>query len=568
MDNTRLFLWGAFAFVLYLLYTAWVEDHAPKPVPMQTVASEPAPLVPVAPDVGAPPAAAAPVAPADVVSAAPAAANTPAPEAVDAPSGTPAAVGELVRIRTDVIDAVIDTRGADLVALDLLTFPKHKDTPDDPIRIVGETAGGVIQPQTGLRSAGVALDQTLTFTTEAREYALADGSDTLVVAFTATREDGLAIEKRYTFHRGDHLIDLEWRVVNNGSAPWQGDAFVQFQQRYQEIERSIFSTEGYSFTGPAIHDGKKYRKLPFDEIGEEPLTETITGGWAALLQHWFMAAAIPPADQKLAYYTRDLGQARYLVGYVLPAQELAAGGQGTWSSKLWIGPKTQDRIEDIAPGLELAVDYGMLTLFAKPLFWVLEWFHKLTGNWGWAIILLTIAIKLVFYKLSETSGRSMAKMRKVTPRLQQLKERYKDDRMKLNEAMLEMYKKEKINPAAGCLPILIQLPVFIALYWVLLESVEMRQAPWALWIQDLSSRDPYFVLPLLMGIAMWIQMKLNPAPPDEIQAKVMMMMPIIMTAFSAFFPSGLVLYWFVNTALSVAQQWQINKVVEADDRRN
>jgi len=339
---------------------------------------------------------------------------------------------------------------------------------------------------------------------------------------------------------------------------------VQIDEHVVPIERSFFSTDGYSFYGIAYHDGEKYQKLDADKLAEGPFQRGISGGWIANLRHHFLVAMVPGEEGENVYFARDAGQRDYAAGYVQPGRAVPGGQAVEFKSTLWVGPKLQDRLVDVAPGLELATDYGMFTIFAKPLFWALEKLHWLFGNWGWSIIGLTVGLKLAFYKLAETSGRSMAKMRTVAPKLEELKRRYKDDKQKLNEKMLELYRDEKINPVAGCLPVLIQLPVFIALYWVLLESVEMRQAPWALWIDDLSARDPFFVLPLLMGAAMWVQMKLNPPPPDPVQAKVMQFMPIMFTGMSAFFPAGLTLYWLVNTALSVAQQWRINQVVERE----
>ncbi|MGW8369966.1 MAG: membrane protein insertase YidC, partial [Gammaproteobacteria bacterium] len=280
------------------------------------------------------------------------------------------------------------------------------------------------------------------------------------------------------------------------------------------------------------------------------------------IQHHFLTAIVPPATDTYTYSV-GLRNRTVLQSAIGPLQSLAPGSTATYDETLFVGPKLQDQLEDTAHGLKLTVDYGMLTVIAQPLFWVLRWLHKLTGNWGWAIILLTVLIKLAFYKLSETSGRSMAKMRKMQPRIKHLQERYADDRQALSKAMMELYRKEKINPASGCLPILIQMPVFIALYWVLLESVELRQAPWMLWIDDLSVRDPFFILPILMGVTMLIQQRLNPAPPDPVQAKIMMALPIVFTVFFAFFPAGLVIYWFTNNLLSIAQQWRINKVVGA-----
>jgi YidC/Oxa1 family membrane protein insertase len=355
-------------------------------------------------------------------------------------------------------------------------------------------------------------------------------------------------------------VEVEHQVRNLGDEDWSARPYHQLQRTpLQQQSRFL-----YTYTGGVLYSPEeKYQKISFDDMQDENLNRDVKGGWAAMIQHYFLSAWIPPAEQTARYYSRALQGERYVIGMIGPAMNVAAGSDQASQMRLFVGPKLQHVMEEVAPGLELTVDYGMLTILAQPIFWLLENIHALVGNWGWAIIILTILIKLAFYKLSETSYKSMANMRKLAPRLQALKERYGDDKQKLNQAMMDMYKKEKINPLGGCLPILVQIPVFIALYWVLLESVEMRQAPFMLWIQNLSAPDPYYVLPLIMGATMLIQQKLNPAPMDPIQAKVMMILPIVFTVFFAFFPAGLVLYWVVNNALSIAQQYVITKRVEA-----
>ena len=323
----------------------------------------------------------------------------------------------------------------------------------------------------------------------------------------------------------------------------------------------------YTYTGSVYYNEEaKFEKVDFDEMEDNRLSVDSKGGWIAMIQHYFLSAWVPVQDADYRIYTLSnvkVNPATYTVGQLSATRVVAAGGDTEFSSQLFVGPKLVNRLEEIAPGLDLTVDYGVLTFLSKPLYWLLSWYHGFVGNWGVAIILLTFTIKAVFYKLSETSYRSMAKMRKVSPRLKTLKERYGDDRQKMNQAMMELYKTEKINPMGGCLPILVQIPVFIALYWALLESVDLRQAPFFFWIEDLSVKDPFFVLPLLMGISMIIQQKLNPPPPDPIQAKVMMALPFVFTIFFAFFPAGLVLYWVVNNVLSITQQYIITKRIEA-----
>jgi YidC/Oxa1 family membrane protein insertase len=339
--------------------------------------------------------------------------------------------------------------------------------------------------------------------------------------------------------------------------------------QYQQLQRIPPTKDDnsqfvYTYTGGVLSSPeKRYQKISFEDMTEEPVQLDIQDGWAAMIQHYFVAAWVPPAGQVDRYFARGVGNNRFVIGMTGPATEIPAGGSSTLSSQLFVGPKIQDRLEKLAPGLELTVDYGWLTIIAQPLFWLLKNIHALIGNWGWSIILLTMLIKAVFFKLSETSYRSMANMRKLQPRIQAIRERHAGDKQKVNQAMMDLYKREKINPMGGCLPILVQIPVFIALYWMLLESVELRQAPFMLWIQDLSAPDPFYVLPLLMGVSMFLQQRLNPAPPDPIQAKVMMALPVVFTVFFLWFPSGLVLYWLVNNILSIAQQWVITKRVEA-----
>ncbi|MEJ2523067.1 MAG: membrane protein insertase YidC, partial [Gammaproteobacteria bacterium] len=356
-------------------------------------------------------------------------------------------------------------------------------------------------------------------------------------------------------------VELDQAVSNQGSQPWTGASYLQIRRLHVPKERSFTDVDSYSFIGPVIYNGDKYEKLDVGDLVGEPVQFTTASGWVASIQHHFLAAAIP-GDGQAAYSATARPDGLYLLSGVRSPVQVEAGGSHLFTDRLFVGPKLQDQLEETAPKLRLTVDYGWLTIISQPLFWLLSKIHDVVGNWGWAIIIMTVLIKLVFYKLSETSGKSMAKMRKLQPRMKALQERYADDRQKLSQAMMDLYKREKVNPAAGCLPILVQMPVFLALYWVLLESVEMRQAPFMLWINDLSAKDPYFILPLLMGVTMWIQQKLNPAPPDPVQAKVMQVLPVIFTVFFAFFPAGLVLYWFVNNLLSILQQWRINRVVE------
>jgi YidC/Oxa1 family membrane protein insertase len=414
----------------------------------------------------------------------------------------------------------------------------------------------------GLDALSLAPSHHDVYQAEADEYRLAAGEDTLIVPLTWTSPEGVTVTKRYTFKRGDFLIDVAHRIDNRGVRPFTA-------QQYRHLRQSGDGGDDgnpfiYTFTGAAYFDGA-FRKLSFDDMADKPLDVDLTGGWVAMLQHYFIAAWVPDEKSTNRYYSMVIpenGRTDYIIGMRSEPLTVAPGESGAFHTHFYVGPKIQERLSEIAEGLDLTVDYGVFTIFAKPLFWLLEFIHDLIGNWGWAIVVVTVLIKLVFYKLSATSYRSMAKMRQAQPKLAALKERYGDDKQRMNKELFDLYKKEKINPLGGCLPILIQIPVFIAFYWMLLEAVELRQAPWILWIQDLSTRDPYFILPILMGITMVIQYRLNPQPMDPIQQKIMMILPVVFTVFFAFFPAGLVLYWFVNSLLSIAQQWYIMRRME------
>jgi YidC/Oxa1 family membrane protein insertase len=418
--------------------------------------------------------------------------------------------------------------------------------------------------QTGFRALqdGEEPNHLADFTATAQSFSLSEPQETLDVSLRWQHAGPIHATKTYHFERGSYAIGLTLAVENRSNQPWSGAPYAQLLRHHVPVERSYLSVDSYSYRGPVLYDGERYEKLDVDDLAEEPVNQVVNGGWLAGIQHHFLAAAVPPPGEPVRLQAAMRGSS-YVLTALSEVRELAPGERFEYAVELFVGPKVQNQLTEAGDSLELTVDYGLLTVLAQPLFWLLSKVHGFVGNWGWSIVLVTLMIKLAFYKLTETSGRSMAKMRKVQPRLKSLQERYKDDRQALSQAMMQLYKKEKINPAAGCLPILIQMPFFFAFYWVLIESVEIRQAPFMLWIDDLSVRDPYFVLPLLMGAAMLIQTRLNPAPPDPIQARVMQIMPIAFTAMFAFFPAGLVLYWLTNTALSILQQWRINKVIAA-----
>ena len=556
MDNQRLFVWAALALVLWINYITWQRDYAPPPAPVAANAgtvsptTKPVETLPELPtDTAAAPANAAPAA----------TASTPATAATDQTQAP------TIRVVTDVLDMDISTRGGELLRADLLKYPKVKDQPDDLVRLFNTES--LFVARSGLRAADKRAEPThlAIFQSGATEYKLQPGAKDLEVPLTWTDGQGLTMTKTYTFHPGSYRIDLKYDVDNKSGSDWKGASYVQLVRHYEHVSRSYFKVETYAYRGPAIYDGKGYRKLNVEDKEDSHYKGSFAGGWLAALQHHFVAAAVPPVDATYDYQLSVDPSNDFIIGYRGPLITVPAGGAHTFDERLFVGPKLQQQLEATGPKLELTADYGKLTIIAKPLFWLLDKVHSYVRNWGIAIILVTFLIKLAFYKLTAASGRSMAKMRNISPRIKAIQERYKDDREQLGRQMMEIYKREKINPLAGCLPILIQIPFFMGFYWVLLESVEMRQAPFFGWITDLSSRDPFFILPVMMGAAMFLQYKLQPMPTtDPMQAKIFAFMPVIMSATMATFPAGLVLYWFTNTLLSIAQQWRINKLVAAE----
>jgi len=485
---------------------------------------------------------------------------------VDGQPAAPAATAApAIRVTTDVLDVEISLEGGTLQGATLLKYPVAKSRPDDLVTLLDTDPNRLGLLQTGLRTAGDGPEPNhrATFTSARTSFDLGSADD-IVVPLTWTDGAGLTVEKRFTFTRGSYTIGVEQTVTNDSAEPWRGAEYAQLQRRSYPQERSMFDVDSYSFDGPIIFDGKKSEKLKRDDlIDDGPYSLSSDNGWVGAIQHHFVSAIVPETGTSQRYGVSIRGNVA-TANSIGPAVIVEPGTAQTFTTTLFVGPKLQDQLGEIHDKLTLTVDYGWLTILSDPLFWLLSKAYGIFGNWGVAIIAVTILIKLLFYKLTESSGRSMAKMRNLQPRLKALQDRYKDDRQALSQAMMDLYKREKVNPAAGCLPILIQMPFFLAFYWVLLESVEMRQAPFALWITDLSARDPYFILPLIMGAAMFFQQKLNPQIGDPVQMRVMQVMPIIFTAFFAFFPSGLVLYWVTNTVLSIAQQWKINRVVEAE----
>lgn len=544
MDNLRtLFIFGLLI-VSLLLWEAWQNDYVR---PQQQAAEQAA-------DTANGPAT-------DAEADLP---DLPAPTAESMPDvpTTPeaSAVTEKVHVKTDVIDLKISTQGGDIRELALLEYAVSSDQPDTPVQFLNDTASHFFVTQSGLRAEGDAPTHYAEYRAEKDEYVLQEGQDEIKVPLYWENEAGLQVIKTYTFKRDSYLVEVDYQVNNQSAEGFSAYPYAQLN-RNRSDDGSMFI---YTYTGAVFSsEGNEYQKVDFDELEEAPYNRSVNNGWAAMIQHYFVGAIVPPQEAELGFYGRSINNSNYVAGVRMPVISAEAGQQAQADYGLYLGPKKHERLEKVAENLPLTVDYGILTIISEPLFWVMEWLHKLTGNWGWSIVLLTVLIKLAFFKLSAASYRSMAGMRKLTPKLAQLKERYGDDKQKFNQAMMDLYRTEKINPLGGCLPILVQMPVFLAFYWVLVESIELRQADFMLWINDLTAMDPYFVLPVLFGLSMWFQQKLNPAPQDPAQAMMMKIFPLVFTVFFAFFPAGLVLYWLVNNLLSIAQQWYITRKMGA-----
>lgn len=552
MDLQRLLLAAALSFTLLMIWQAWQQDYGQPPA---TATSQPATATPATPND-------APQTPQAAGKDMPAAPT--AEGGVSAPVMTAVAGEQRIHVKTDVYDIVLDSTGGDLRQADLIKYPVSVSKPDEPFRLMDDGKAFHVAQAALLGAEGSpAPNHKQQFRAAKDQYTMADGSDTLEVRLNWHDTTGLSVDKIYTFHRNSYVIDVDFEIKNDSGKAWKGYVYRQLQRNEPESSSKFI----YTYTGGVIYSqAEKYEKIDFDEMKDQNLDRQIKGGWAAMIQHYFLSAWVPPTDEADNYYSKVPGSNLYILGMISPETTVAPGASETLKSRLYVGPKLQEHLAQVAPGLELTVDYGILTVLAKPLFLVLKLIHGFIGNWGWAIIVITILLKAAFYKLSETSYKSMAHMRKMQPKLTALKERYGDDKQAYQEAMMKIYKEEKINPLGGCLPMLVQIPVFIAFYWMLLETVELRQAPFMLWIQDLSTADPYYVLPILMGISMLIQQRLNPTPMDPIQARVMMILPIAFTFFFLFFPSGLVLYYVVNNTLSIAQQWYITRVVIAEKK--
>lgn len=553
MDIQRILLIAAIAALSFMLVTEWVNFRQ-QPMPAAALDS---PRVDRAPD-------ADPVS--DRAGAAEDIPQLPG-ETLQEPELPAANSDAVVEVETDVLKLRIDLRGGDVVYAALPEHYARINTPNKPFVVLEQSREREYIAQSGLigRDGTDTRDGRPTFSTEQDRYLLAEGQDTLTVTLAHAVSREVTIYKRYTLTRGSYAVELDYEIDNRSNSPWQGALFTQLKRDNSDDPTS--QDNGMMGMQPFL--GVAYRtaddpfeKLKFDKMRDKPLKLEMTGGWIAMIQHYFLSAWIPPAESTNFFSTSVTRSGDNIARYTSAAETVAPGTSGHLRATLYVGPKDQYALKEISPGLELSVDYGWLWWIAQPLFWVLTQIYKLVGNWGFAIIGVTLLVKILFFQLNATAFRSMANMRRVQPKLLALREQHADDRQKQSMAMMELYKKEKINPLGGCLPILVQMPVFIALYWVLMESVELRHAPFILWIDDLSAMDPYFILPLIMGASMFIQQKLNPPPPDPMQAKIMQWLPVIFTFFFLFFPAGLVLYWVVNNILSIAQQYIITRNIE------
>ena len=578
MDIKRTILLVALAVVSYMMVLQWNQDYGQAPVTAAITQSNSASQQSLIND-------------SVPQNTAHAASNDDLPIAVNELTQDPTLTNNvvsdnLIYVQTDVLQLAIDPNGGDIVELKLSQYPRHASNPDIPLQLFENSNERVYVAQSGLvgvngpdaRPSGRPV-----YSVSQQNYSLADGQNELNVDLSF-QENGVNYTKRFTLHRGlsiecsareisqrkvecinqqAYQVQLTYLVDNQSDSEWQGNLFAQLKRDGQGDPSSTTATGTATYLGAALWTAEEpYKKLSMSNMDDKKFNQAIQGGWVAWLQHYFVTAWVADPEQTNQVTTRKDSKGNYIIGYTSPGMSVAPGEHAQASATLYAGPKIQSHLKTLSPGLELTVDYGFLWFIAQPIFWLLGVIHSILGNWGWSIIVLTILIKLAFFPLSAASYKSMARMRAVAPRMAALKEEHAGDKQKLSQGMMELYKKEKINPLGGCLPILVQMPVFLSLYWVLLESVEIRQAPFMFWLTDLSSKDPFFILPIIMGLSMFVQQQLNPTPPDPMQAKVMKLLPIIFTFFFLWFPSGLVLYWVVNNLLSIGQQWYITRKIE------
>lgn len=563
MAYTRFVLYTALAIVTYMLLLAWNADYppivdTPTATPVPAAPELATPVVPVTPTVSAAPVATAAVPNgADLPSAQTA-------QAAAAPTPVPGS-GGTIEVETDTLSLTIDLNGGDIVRLALPQHLRQLDVAEEAFVLLENGGSRVYIAESGLigQNGIDSNNSRAVYQAAQSSYRLAAGADQLQVDLSTSDAAGVRVTKRFTFTRDSYAVGISYLIENPTASPWQANLFGQIR-RGDFPDPSSLGGFGRSFMGfITTSEEDPYVKIEFEDIDEGYPAIDMTGGWIAFSQHYFLSAWIPEQDARNSFSLRRNNTGQYFGTFVGPAFVVPAGGSDTHSLQFYAGPTDQNRLAPLAENLNLAIDYGVLWFLASPIYWLLTHIEPFVGNYGVAIILLTLLVKAAFYKLTETQYKSMAGMRRLMPKMQQLKESYGDDKVKLQKATMELYKKEKINPFGGCLPMLVQMPVFIALYWVLMRSVELRHAPFFLWIEDLSVMDPFFVLPLLMGASMYVQTMLSPAPADPMQAKVMKFMPIMMTVFFLWFPAGLVLYWLVNSVLGIAQQWYITRKIEA-----
>ncbi|MDP1931175.1 MAG: membrane protein insertase YidC [Gammaproteobacteria bacterium] len=557
MDSIKYLIFGGLAIVSYLLLLAWQEDYpqvpATAPITEVQTSTSNASFASDVPTV-------APVAVTPTVTDIPVLASSPATTPVDS--------NTRITVRTDVLDVVLDRNGGDIIQVSLPAYRKQIDVENDPFVLLESNGPRVYVAKSGLVGRnGIDSASRALYQAPASNYVLSETADSIDVSMTHTDALGVQITKRFSFKRGSYLITISYEINNASASTWAANLFGQINRTNFEDPSSMGGVGMRSFLGfAATSTDDPYYKVKFEDVAGGLIPHELTGGWIGLSQHYFLSAWIPPAEMVNTYSMRlsPQNQNEYIGGFTSQEFSVAPGTTSTQSINFYAGPKDQYVLRDISPNLDLTIDYGVLWFIASPIYWLLRQINSFVGNYGWSILLLTVCVKGLFYKLSATSYRSMANMRRVMPKMVQLKERYGDDKMKLQKATMELYQKEKINPFGGCLPMLVQMPVFIALYWVLMESVELRQAPFVLWINDLSVMDPFFVLPLLMGASMYAQSLLSPAPADPMQAKIMRFMPVVMTVFFLWFPAGLVLYWLANSVLGIMQQWYITRKIEKE----
>ncbi len=561
MDTQRLIVLIVFSASGFFLWEAWQKHIHPVVPPTVAITAPGSAAKNGVPSVSAVPAAAS---------------NGAVSGGVPALPGVPAAsTGKRISVITDKLNVELDTQGADIHSVTLLKHTARSDK-SKPFSLMQEKASAYFVTQSGLLGDGLP-NHTANWVLAGDKSDVKSGdkfdmgsSDKLEVTFTNSDVPNVIASKTYIFKRDSYVVDVRYDIKNDSAAVLNPTAYFQFVRDANPPEGESSGSNPFTgistFTGPAVYtEAKKFQKIAFSDIDKNKTDypKEASDGWVAMVQHYFVSAWLPAANTKREIFTKKVTDKLYSAGLIVPVGAIAAGASAALNMPLYMGPQEQENLKILAPGLDLVVDYGWLHILAYPMFLVLSWIHNIVGNWGWTIIIFTILIKLVFFPLNQKAGKSMAHMKQMAPKIEAMKARYGDDKLKMNQAMMEMYKTEKINPLGGCLPILIQMPFFIALYWVLLSAVELRNAPWMGWITDLSTPDPFWVLPVLMGASMFIQTKLQPAPPDPVQAKVMMIMPLVFSVMFFFFPAGLVLYWTMQNILTIIQQWYINKTIGA-----